>query len=69
MALPLETGQPSNDVPVLLGLSDVRLETLTAGWEGLADLRHDPVLHATPVLVCLADLSALHPPRPHDRPA
>jgi DNA-binding response OmpR family regulator len=38
---------------------DVRLETPTAGWEILADLRHDPVLHATPVLVCSADLSAL----------
>jgi DNA-binding response OmpR family regulator len=38
---------------------DVRLETPTAGWEVLADLRHDPVLHATPVLVCSADLSAL----------
>ena len=38
---------------------DVRLETPTAGWEVLADLQHDPVLHATPVLVCSADLSAL----------
>jgi len=38
---------------------DVRLENPTAGWEVLADLRHDPVLHATPVLVCSADLSAL----------
>jgi DNA-binding response OmpR family regulator len=38
---------------------DVRLENPTAGWEVLAGLRHDPVLHATPVLVCSADLSAL----------
>jgi CheY-like chemotaxis protein len=38
---------------------DVRLETPTAGWEVLADLRHDHVLHATPVLICSADLSAL----------
>ena len=38
---------------------DVRLETPTAGWEVLADLRHDPVLHATPVLVCSADRIAL----------
>jgi DNA-binding response OmpR family regulator len=38
---------------------DLRLETRTAGWEVLADLRHDPVLHATPVLVCSADLCAL----------
>jgi DNA-binding response OmpR family regulator len=38
---------------------DVRLENPTAGWEVLADLRHDPVLHPTPVLVCSADLSAL----------
>jgi DNA-binding response OmpR family regulator len=38
---------------------DVRLEHPTAGWEILADLRHDPVLRATPVLVCSADLSAL----------
>ena len=38
---------------------DLRLENPTAGWEVLADLRHDPVLHATPVLVCSADLSAL----------
>ena len=38
---------------------DVRLENPTAGWEVLADLRHDPVLHATPVLVCSADLSDL----------
>jgi DNA-binding response OmpR family regulator len=38
---------------------DLRLEHPTAGWEVLADLRHDPVLHATPVLVCSADLSAL----------
>ena len=33
--------------------------TPTAGWEVVAHLRHDPVLHATPVLVCSADLSAL----------
>ena len=38
---------------------DLRLETPTAGWKVLADLRHDPVLHATPVLVCSADVSAL----------
>ena len=38
---------------------DVRLENPTAGWEVLADLRHDPVLYATPVLVCSADLIAL----------
>jgi DNA-binding response OmpR family regulator len=38
---------------------DVRLETPMAGWEVLADLRHEPVLHATPVLVCSADLCAL----------
>jgi DNA-binding response OmpR family regulator len=38
---------------------DVRLESPTAGWEVLADLRHDPVLHATPVLVCSADRIAL----------
>jgi DNA-binding response OmpR family regulator len=38
---------------------DVRLETPTAGWALLADLRHDPVLHATPVLMCSADWSAL----------
>jgi DNA-binding response OmpR family regulator len=38
---------------------DVRLENPTAGWEILADLRHDPVLHATPVLVCSADRIAL----------
>ena len=38
---------------------DVRLENPTAGWEVLADLRHDALLHATPVLVCSADLSAL----------
>jgi CheY-like chemotaxis protein len=38
---------------------DVRLENPTAGWEVLADLRQDPVLHATPVLMCSADLSAL----------
>ena len=38
---------------------DLRLETPTVGWEVLADLRHDPVLHATPVLVCSADQSAL----------
>src|SRR5919201_6472546 len=38
---------------------DVRLESPTAGWAVLADLRHDPVLHATPVLVCSADRSAL----------
>jgi len=38
---------------------DVRLENPTAGWEVLADLRHDPVLHATPVVVYSADLRAL----------
>jgi DNA-binding response OmpR family regulator len=38
---------------------DLRLENPTAGWEVLADLRHDPVLHTTPVLVCSADRSAL----------
>jgi DNA-binding response OmpR family regulator len=37
---------------------DVRLESPTAGWAVLADLRHDPVLHAMPVLVCSADQSA-----------
>jgi DNA-binding response OmpR family regulator len=39
---------------------DLRLESPTAGWEVLAGLRHDPVLHATPVLVCSADRIALH---------
>jgi DNA-binding response OmpR family regulator len=38
---------------------DMRLESPRAGWEVLADLRHDPVLHATPVLVCSADRIAL----------
>jgi CheY-like chemotaxis protein len=38
---------------------DVRLENPTAGWEVVAHLRHDSVLHATPVLVGSADLSAL----------
>ena len=38
---------------------DLGLEHPTAGWEVLADLRRDPVLHATPVLVCSADVSAL----------
>jgi DNA-binding response OmpR family regulator len=38
---------------------DVRLDTPTAGWEVLADLRRDPAHHATSVLVCSADHSAL----------
>jgi hypothetical protein len=38
---------------------DVHLESRTAGWEVLADLRRDLVLHATPGLVCTADRSAL----------
>ena len=38
---------------------DVRLENPTAGWDVLANLRHDRVLLATPVLVCSADRSAL----------
>jgi DNA-binding response OmpR family regulator len=38
---------------------DVRLKPPTTGWEVLAALRRDPVLHATPVLVCSADRIAL----------
>ena len=38
---------------------DLRLENPTAGWDVLADLQHDPVLHATPILVCSADQIAL----------
>jgi DNA-binding response OmpR family regulator len=38
---------------------DLRLEHPTAGWAVLADLRHDPVLHTTRVLVCSDDVSAL----------
>jgi DNA-binding response OmpR family regulator len=47
------------DVAPAAIILDMRLENPTAGWEVLADLRLDPVLHATPVLVCSADLSAL----------
>jgi CheY-like chemotaxis protein len=47
------------DVAPAAIILDMRLENPTAGWEVLADLRLDPVLHATPVLVCSADLSTL----------
>jgi DNA-binding response OmpR family regulator len=52
-------GRGLRDLAPAAIILDVRLENPTAGWDVLADLRHDPVLHATPVLVCSADLSAL----------
>jgi DNA-binding response OmpR family regulator len=47
------------DVAPAAIILDLRLENPTAGWEVLANLRHNPVLHATPVVVCSADLIAL----------
>ena len=38
---------------------DVRLESPAAGWDLLDRLRHDPLLQATPIIVCSADLPAL----------
>lgn len=38
---------------------DARLESPATGWDLLDRMRRDPVLQATPIIVCSADLRAL----------